>query len=85
MNKRFCDLVENDSIFINELGVNEKSKIVMIERNKDNILIDTEDELIVIDKKYFETDVLVCYEWHGNKTIATSMDKLLLECGDINV
>ena len=77
--KKFSELKENEEIFINEFGISESQKIIMIEKTENCILIDTESELIFIEKEAFEKEICVYLDRMIPKTIATSMDRLLLE------
>lgn len=77
--KKFSELKENEEIFINEFGISESQKIIMIEKTENCILIDTESELIFIEKEDFEKEICVYFDRMIPKTIATSMDKILLE------
>ena len=80
--KKFSELKENEEIFINEFGISESQKIIMIEKTENCILIDTESELIFIEKEDFEKEICVYLDRMIPKTIATSMDRLLLETTD---
>ena len=86
-NKRFCDLVVGDNLSTSHSGrihdayVSER-KIIDIEKSFNNTKIVTEFVNYIIKDESIAKDFLILTD--GLVKIATSMDKLLLECGDIN-
>ena len=80
--KKFSELKVGDKIYIQTYGISESYEIIMLENTEDCILIDTVDELIFIEKEDFEKEFCILESLFGNteKCIATSMDRLLLEC-----
>ena len=82
-NKRFCDLVVGDKLYIYdykrgffEEEIIELHKYGWIETTEDKYFYKESNNYFEICETYYDIDIC--------KAIATSMDKLLLECGDIN-
>lgn len=88
-NKRFCDLVVGDNIAIKFCDRYFEKEITNIIKGDNGISINTDwdcwffsyDFKDISNGGFDESFKILCF----GEAIATSMDKLLLECGDINV
>ena len=82
MNKRFCDLVVGDKIYIFYRGEYIEKEVTATENDGRGFLIVTRWESYVLihqkDKDFFINEYSVGYGIQ--EAIATSLDKLCLEC-----